>query len=132
MFKETKEAVRYTLICPISNNDLTFSQADNNEISLESELDFDFSNKNLGKTLIAKNYNNRYYYKAQISIIRNNEIYKKSTITNKDIICNIKKKGDSLQCNIGVMYYFFPLPKYSPVFYIPSDSLINYLKKHKT
>ena len=52
VFGEKTDAKRYTLICPISNSDMTFSNLKDNEISIESELGFDYSNKNLGKTLI--------------------------------------------------------------------------------
>ena len=121
--------IRNSFICPISNNDLGFPDQSNSEVVLEYDLEY--YTKKLEYKLVAGKINNKFIYRTLISIRRNNEIYKKSTLSNDEIIRLIKKKGDSLECNIAAMFYFFPPPKYSPVFKIPSIELINYLKKNK-
>ena len=130
IFGQKEDVVRYTLICPISNSDMTFSKNDGSDknITIESELDFDYSNKNLGKTLIVSKKENRFFYKSGITIFRKDELYIQNSLTDEETIYLIKKKGDSIECNIAVMYYFFPLPKYSKKFSIPSSALINYLQ----
>ena len=129
-YGEKIKVVRYSFICPISNNDLSFTDETNNEVVLEYNPKY--YTKNLDYKLLDSMKSNRFYYRTLISIRKNNEIYKKSTLSNNEIINLIKKKGDSLECKIGVMFYFFPPPKYSKSFFIPSNDLINYLKNNET
>lgn len=126
-YGEKEKVVRYSFICPISNNDLEFTDQTNNEVVLENNPRY--YTKKLEYKLLVKKRNNRFLYRILISIRKNNETYRKSSLSKNEIINLINKKGDSLECKIGVMFYFFPPPKYSKSFYIPSDDLINYLKK---
>jgi hypothetical protein len=121
--------VRYGFICPISNNDLTFPNQTNNEIILE--YDPRYYTKKFEHKLLVRKEKNRFFYRTLISIGRNNEIYKPSTVTDKETIELIKQKGDSLECKIGVLFYFFPPPKYSKSFFLPSEELINYIENKK-
>ena len=126
-YGEPIRVIRYDFICPLSNNNLYYQDEyeNNGNINLESGLNYDYDTFKL----IVKKMNNRYFYKSQISISKNNNSKgQKQEVANNDIIKLIKKKGDSLECKIGVMFYFFPPPKYSKSFYIPSSELINYLK----
>ena len=130
-YGEKTGVVRYDFICPLSNNDLCYQdEYENNEnVYIETGVNFDFETLKL----IVKKINNRYYYKSQISIsTNNNSTGQKVEITEDEIISLIKKKGDSLECKLGVLYYFFPPPKYSKSFFIPSNDLINYLKNNET
>lgn len=126
-YGESIRVVRYDFICPLSNNDLCYQdEYEKNEyIYIETGLNYDYDTFKLN----AKKNNNRYFYKTQISISKgNNSNGQKEKLTKNEVISLVKKKGDSLECKIGVLFYFFPPPKYSKSFYIPSDDLIYYLK----